>query len=833
MAMKTVTAFVSLLILATLSARAADDAGRPRQRLSMDLNWSFTRGDPPGAENPAFDDSNWRVLDVPHDWSIEGPYAPTNVTAGPGGFLPAGIGWYRKHFTTPSAFKDKEVSVQFDGIYMNADVYLNGHRVGRHAYGYTSFACDLTPFLAAPGQDNVLAVRVDNDRQPNSRWYTGSGIYRHVWADVTGPVHVAHWGTYVTTPNATPETADIVVKTRIQNDTDAAVSVGVHQDLVDSTGKIVGRAESPAEIPAKGEQEVAQTISLSRPQLWSPDHPILYTVRTTLARGEGGAAAEVLDNYDTPVGIRQFEFDVDRGFLLNGQHVKILGMCVHHDGGAVGAAVPVEVWERRLNLLKAMGCNAIRCSHNPPAPEFLDLCDRLGFLVMDEAFDEWTVAKGRLNGSYATLFNQWSKPDLLSMLRRDRNHPGIVMWSIGNEIPQQSSERGVEIARTLAGICRAEDPSRPVTAACDNVHSTNPTWPDFIAALDIAGYNYVDRWGKYRELYFAPDREKYPQRKFIGTEDVCLGGVRGSYFRGPASPFGDTNAFAYASAMIRAEQLWKFNALHDYVIGYFMWTGIDYLGEAFAWPRKSSSSGVLDTCGFPKDGYYFYQSQWTSKPMVHVFPTWNYPGKKGTVLPVVVYSNCRQVELFLNGKSFGTRSLVFPRPGAVRSWSDRTPAGTTADLHLTWDVPVAPGTIRVVGRNDGQVVAQEEISTAGAPAAIALKSDKTVLDSAVRGVAQIEVRILDARGNLVPTASNAVTFEVRGPAGIIGVDNGDPASHDYYQANTRAAFNGLALVTLQAGKTAGHVTLTTKAKGLKSASVGLEVQSGIPSPTLP
>jgi beta-galactosidase len=385
----------------------------------------------------------------------------------------------------------------------------------------------------------------------------------------------------------------------------------------------------------------------------------------------------------------------------------------------------------------------------------------------------------------------------------------------------------VEIAKTLAGICHAEDPSRPVTSACDQVHSPKPTQPDFIEALDIAGYNYVDRWGKYRELYFSEDREKYPQHKFLGTEDVCVAGVRGNYFG------GDPATFAYASSMIRAEQLWKFNAIHDYVIGYFMWTGVDYLGEARSWPRKGSSSGVLDTCGFPKDGYYFYQSQWTLEPMVHVLPHWNYPGEKGAIIPVVVYSNCRQVELQLNGRSYGTKSLVFPRPGSVRSWNDPTPTGTTADLHLTWDVPFEPGTLRVIGRRNGQIVAQEELHTTGAPAAIALKLDKTVLSSAARGVAQVEVRILDANGIFVPAASNVVALDIQGPARIIGNDNGDPTSHDSYQASSRPVFNGMALVTLQAGKTPGHVTVSAKADGLKDASVELDVQPGTAIPTLP
>jgi beta-galactosidase len=845
---KSIAAVIIILILAAYSSRTANGADGPRQRLSMDLNWSFIRGDPDGAQSPAFDDKSWRALDVPHDWSVEGPFDQTNSTGGLGGSLPAGIGWYRKHFATPANFKDKRVSAEFEGVFMNADVYLNGHQAGHHAYGYTSFTCDLTPFLAAAGEDNVLAVRVANDTQPNSRWYTGSGIYRHVWADVTGPVHIATWGATITTPKVSAETADVIIKTRVQNDTDAAASVGVRQEIMDAAGKTVGSVEGSVEVPAKGEQELAQTIRVNQPQLWTLDNPALYTARTTLTRNQGGAGArwlsgaerlrtsltrtqggagaETIDSCDTPMGIRQIDYDVDRGFLLNGQHVKMLGMCVHHDGGAVGAAVPVEVWERRLKLLKAIGCNAIRCSHNPPAPEFLDLCDRLGVLVMDEAFDEWTVAKDRLHGSYSTLFNEWWQKDLVSMLQRDRNHPSIVMWSIGNEIPQQSTQAGVDIARYLAGICHAQDPSRPVTSACDNVHAPNPTWPDFLSALDIAGYNYVDRWGRYREIYFSDDHDKFPQRKFVGTEDVCLGGVRGNYFG------TNTSTFGYASSMIRAEQLWKFNAVHDYVIGYFMWTGIDYLGES-RWPGKSANSGVLDTCGFPKDGYYFYQSQWTSPPMVHVFPDWNYPGEKGAIIPVVVYSNCRQVELQVNGKSYGVKSLVFPRPGATRSWSDRTPAGTTADLHLTWDVPFEPGTIRVIGRRDGQIVAEEEINTAGAPASIALKPDKTVLNSAARGVAQVEVRILDANGNLVPRARNVVALDIQGPAKIIGYDNGDSTSHDSYQSRTRPVFNGMAMVTLQAGKMPGHVTVTANADGLKDASVELDVQPGTAVPTLP
>ncbi len=445
---------------------------------------------------------------------------------------------------------------------------------------------------------------------------------------------------------------------------------------------------------------------------------------------------------------------------------------------------------------------------------------------MDESFDEWTKAKGQLKGSYFTLFAQWSQKDLTAMLHRDRNHPSIVIWSVGNEIPEQSSTNGAELLKPLVETCHREDPTRPVTSACDKVNSNTPTKQDFLSLLDIAGYNYVDRWGIHREIYFSDDREKFPQRRFIGTEDVCIGGVRGNYFgaepaRGgaPASP---NAGFFYASNMIRAEQLWKFNATHDYVVGYFMWTGVDYLGEA-NWPRHGASSGVLDSCGFPKDGYYFYQSQWTSQPMVHLLPNWNYPGEHGTVIPVVAYSNCQTVELLLNGKSFGTKSLVFPRPGSVRSWSDQTPSGTTADLHLAWDVPYEPGTLLAIGKRDGKEVAREELHTAGIPAAISLKLDKASIGYKNREVANVEVRITDAEGNLVPAADNSVSFEVHGVGKIVAVDNGDMASTESYQGSTRKAFNGMCLAVVQATGFEGPMTVTAKSEGLKDVSVDLNI----------
>jgi beta-galactosidase len=811
-----------LLMLAAAGSARAAAADEPREHLSLDLNWRFSKGDPPDAQKSEFDDSAWRELDVPHDWSIEGPYDEKNTTGPTGGYLPAGIAWYRRHFVTQDDFTGRRVSVQFDGVYMNATVYLNGHRIGQHDYGYTSFVCDLTPFLAPARGGNVLAVRVDNSTQPNSRYYSGSGIYRHVWMDVTGPVHIPVWGTVVRTLEVSATGAAIGIQTEVENDGGSSTTAKIRQELVDAGGQIVGRNEKSVRLPAKGQREIEQVISVSQPKLWAPDHPALYAVRTSVTRAGEGSAAELLDTVETTTGIRHIEFDADRGLLINGQHIKMLGMCLHEDGGAVGAAVPIEVWERRLQLLKAMGCNAIRCAHNPFAPEFLDLCDRLGFLVMDESFDEWTSPKGKLHGSYADYFRADAEADLHSMLQRDRNHPSIVLWSIGNEIPDQSSAGGVAIARRLTAICHAEDPTRAVTSACDRVHAPKgATMPGFLAALDVAGYNYIDRWGPFRELYYSEDRSAHPGFKFVGTEDAGYGGVRGSYFGGNVPTVGGFQSLPYPSRTIRAEQLWKFVALHDYVAGYFTWLGIDYLGEAGAWPRKGGTSGVLDTCGFPKDSYYFYQSLWTQKPMVHLLPDWNYPGKEGTILPVVVYSNCPEVELFLNGKSYGVKSLVFPRPGAVHAWNDRTPVGTTADLHLSWDVPYESGTLRAVGRQDGKDVAETEIHTAGAPATIALNCASTACVG--RGVEQIEVRILDGDGNPARDANNMITFSVQGPARIIGLDNGDQSSHDSYQGETRPAFNGEALAIVQAQNESGHVIVTAKAEGLKPASVEFDV----------
>ncbi|MBN2389989.1 MAG: DUF4982 domain-containing protein [Anaerolineae bacterium] len=789
-----------------------------RQHSLFDTDWLFIQRDIPGAEVVAFDDADWRALDLPHDWSIEGPFSEDAPCGGGGGYLPGGVGWYRKRFALPAEDAVRRVTVQFDGVYKHADVWINGRHLGFHPYGYTSFAYDLTPYVHFGAQENVLAVRVDNSQQPDARWYTGSGIYRHVWLIVTDPLHVAHWGVFVRTPLATASVARVEVLTQVQNERDQEKACILTTTVVDAEGNAVATAESRHPIAPGETHTFTQRIRVTQPHLWSVEDPYLYTVSSVVKDGE-----DEVDRFITPLGIRDIAFDVDQGFLLNGQRVKINGVCLHHDGGCVGAAVPERVWERRLEMLKAMGCNGIRSSHYPPAPEFLDLCDRMGFLVMDENFDEWRM--GKFAYGYHDHFDAWAVRDTVSMVRRDRNHPSIVIWSVGNEIPEQTVPEGVEILKMLMDAVHKEDPTRPVTSACDNIVAHVPTTDAFLEALDVVGYNYVDRWAERRELCYSVDRHRYPQRRMIGTENTSVAGVRGEYDLERAHGWHGP----YHTRMIQAEHLWKFTQLHDYVAGDFMWTGIDYLGEV-RWPAKNTSCGPIDLCGFPKDEYYFYQSQWTDAPVLHVFPHWTWPRREGQVIPVICYTNCDSVELFLNDVSFGEQVLRFPRYGLdlSKGWDEQDWESfvrpTTADLHLRWTVPYAPGVLKAVGKRAGEVVCVQEIVTAGPATQTELLTDRETIAADGRDVAHLTVHIRDAQGNFVPNAGNRVTFDVQGPARIIGVDNGNPVCHEPFQSTRRRAFNGLCLAILQSTITPGTVTVTATAHGLAEAHVTFETR---------
>src|ERR1035437_3588247 len=812
-------AFVVILAVLVPGSSVLLRAEEPaRQQLLADFGWKFTKGDPQNAAQTEFDDVAWRKLNLPHDWSIEGPYSESAPTGGSGGYLPTGVGWYRRQFTVPETWRGKKVFIEFDGVYMHSDVWVNGQHLGHRPFGYMSFEYDLTPNLKF-GATNVIAVRVDNSHQPNSRWYSGSGIYRHVWVTVTDPLHVAHWGTYVTTPKISPESATVQIRTRIQNEQPTESTVTLVSQIMDSEERIVATTESKENIAANSGREFDQSVEVTKPALWSLDSPTLYGIHTIVKRGD-----QIADEHETTFGIREIRYDADKGFFLNGQPVKMQGMCLHHDGGYVGAAVPEGVWERRLRALKEMGCNAIRMSHNPPAPEMLDLCDRLGFLVMDESFDEWK--SGKVAQGYSKFYDEWAIKDLTDMLHRDRNHPSIVMWSVGNEIPEQTQPKGADVLRPLVETCHREDPTRPVTSACDNIFTDRASATlDFLNLLDIVGYNYTDRWGTRRETQYADDRHDFPQRKFVGTENVIVRDTRGQYSFRAMGPNELVRA-DYATSMIRAEQVWKFVKVHDYVVGDFLWTGIDYLGES-RWPRKLATSGALDTCGFPKDNYYFYQSQWATNAMLHLFPHWNWKGREGQFVPVICYTSCDTVELFLNGRSFGVKALEFPRQGTAGGWN-RYPKPqinpTTADLHLSWDVPFEPGTLKAVGYKDGKKVCEEEVRTAGEPAAIILSTDRQTLSADARDVAHLTVKIVDEHGNVVPTARNLVTFDVQGAGALIGVDNGDPASHEDYRPNRREAVNGLCLAIVQTTREPGKLRVAARADGLKEAAVDLDVQ---------
>ncbi|MGO9229225.1 MAG: glycoside hydrolase family 2 TIM barrel-domain containing protein, partial [Bryobacteraceae bacterium] len=759
----------------------------------------------------------WRDLDLPHDWSIEGPFSqqPGSATFA---HLPTGTGWYRKRFSAPEAFRDRNVSIEFDGVYQNGEVWINGQYLGKRPYGYIGFHYDLTPHLNIGGE-NVIAVKVDNSHQPNCRWYSGSGIYRHTWLVDTKPIHFARWGTFVTTPEVSEASAIVQVKTRVRNDGKSAVPCRLHTSLWDKDGQFVQGESVSQAVAAEAEYEFVQRFRVEKPKLWSTDNPSLYKVGSILT-GRG----RVADECDTSCGIREIAFDADKGCLLNGKQVKLNGVCLHHEAGSVGAAVPERVWERRLELLKAMGCNSIRTSHNPYAPEFMDLCDRMGFLVMNEAFDEWKVAKGQTpEYGYSRYFDEWAERDATDFIHRDRNHPCIALWSAGNEVVDQVVPAGVETLRKLLAIFHREDPTRPVTVGCDRIVAEPEAVSNgFLDLLDVVGYNYVDRWRDRAQKYYSIDRHAFPRRKAIGTESPSMGGIRGDYrWAFQETALSGTRGMG-GNRGVDVEQLWSFVRTYDYVSGDHMWTGIDYLGES-QWPAKNSSSGVIDTCGFVKDGYYFYQSQWTTKPMIHLFPHWTWKGKEGEIVPVLCYTNCDTVELFLNGRSFGVQGYWFPRSGMENRYSNfpaRSRAvRTTADLHLTWTVPYQPGTLKAVGVKDGKVVCEVEITTAGEPAAIGLSVDRNALLADRRDVAHVAVQVLDAQGRIVPYADDDVTFQIQGVGRIIGLDNGNPVSHEDFKGGHKKAFNGLCLAIVQSTANPGQIQLTATSPGLRSGSV--------------
>ena len=790
-------------------ANCSTQSSKIRSIENFGKEWKFNLGDISNAKDSTFDDSKWRTLNLPHDWSIEGEFSEKNPATPGGGALPGGIGWYRKTFMLPEADKDKSVFIDFDGVYRNSEVWINGHYLGLRPYGYSSFRYELTSFLNFGNKKNVIVVKVDNSKQPNSRWYSGSGIYRNVWLVSTGKVHVDHWGTYITTPEIEEKEAKINILTKVRNSTAIDQQITLNTTIYDTSGKEIVKITSTQLVPKDSVIEIAQQTTIQAPCLWSLETPCLYKASSEIESNK-----TITDQYTTTFGIRNFVFDRNKGFFLNGKSTKIRGVCDHHYLGCLGAAINTRAIERQLEILKAMGCNAIRTSHNPPAPELLDLCDKMGFLVMDEAFDMWKMQKTPFD--YHLDWDQCHKRNLEDMVLRDRTHPSVIIWSIGNEIVEQwkSTSGGDTIARELRAIVKKLD-NRPITSACNNSKPDNPLI--LSNALDLTGINYAHNdWPNFLE--------KFPGRTFIGTETTSALETRGHYDmpsdsirRWPIAwdkPLTKGNKDFTCSAYDNCsapwgsthEESWKIMKKYPFLSGMFIWTGFDYIGEPtpYPWPAKSSYFGIIDLAGFPKDVYYMYQSEWTSKPVLHVFPPWNW--KEGTIIDLWAYTNCQEVELFLNGKSLGIK----------RKAGD--------DLHLMWRIPYTPGTLKAVARTNGKEVLTQEVKTAGKPAKIILSVDRSTINADGNDLAYVTAKIEDNNGVMVPDADNLIKFKLSGNASIIGVDNGNPVSHESFKANYRKAFNGLCLAVIQSKDKSGQIEITATSEGLPSASIIIQAQ---------
>ncbi len=794
----------ALLAVTGLASRCAAPVEQARRVERFTRGWKFHLGDLPGAQEPGFDDVQWRVLDLPHDWSIEGSFSSEHPATPGGGALPGGIGWYRKEFTLTAADSGKAIFIDFDGVYRNSEVWINGRSLGLRPYGYSSFRYELTPYVRYGAETNVLAVRVDNAQQPNSRWYSGSGIYRNVWLTLTGKVHVDHWGIFITTPEVSAQEAAVALQIRVCNAAAAPQRLRVETVIYAPGGGKVASASSETEVAAGDLGQFDQRVSVTQPQLWAVDRPALYRA-VTLVKSDG----RVEDAYVTTFGIRTLTFDREKGFALNGVPMKLRGVCNHHDLGCLGAAVNERALERQLEMLKAMGCNAIRTSHNPPAPELLDLCDRMGFLVMDEAFDMWKIAKTPFD--YHLDWDEWHQRDLEDLILRDRNHPSVILWSIGNEILEQWDDSGTAMANDLAGIVRALDPTRPITSACNDPSPWNRI--EHSGALDVIGQN-------YHEKDLVTFLEKYPGEILVASETNSALATRGAYdmpsdsvrawpikWDEPLPMNADYTCSAYDNCRTgwgsTHADTWRIVRDHPHISGMFIWTGFDYLGEPtpYTWPARSSYFGLIDLAGFPKDGFYFYQAEWTDKPMLHLFPHWNWqPGRE---IDVWAYTNQEEVELFLNGRSLGRR------------------AKGADTFQLVWRVPFAPGELRAVAYQQGKPLLEKRVQTAGAPAGIVLTADRERIKADGRDLSFVTVDIVDENGVLVPRADHLVQFSLQGPGYIAGVDNGHQISMEPFKADYRRAFNGKCLCVIQSRAEAGEVILTARSEGLEPAELRL------------
>jgi len=784
-------------------------AGREVQNFNFD--WKFFKGDLPNGQDPALDDSGWRKLDLPHDWSIEGNFNKSFASST--GFLPGGIGWYRKSFLIPANEKNRKVFVSFDGIYNNSEVWINGHYLGKRPNGYISFQYDITSYIK-PGEENLIAVKADHSKYGDSRWYTGSGIYRDVKLIFVSPVHINHWGVSTVAKNVSVEKASLSIEVSISNESGKISDVTVSNYLL-SSGDTVKKSSQKISMPGSSSKLVSQNMDIYGPKLWDTDNPNLYSLITVVS------GVDVLDSQETPVGFRSIRFDADKGFYLNGKNLKLKGVCMHHEAGTLGSAFPRQVIERRLDILKEAGCNAIRTSHNPFSSDFLELCDEKGFLVIGEAFDEWELPKKKwIEGwnvgtpgkdGYSVNFKDWAVIDLKDMILRDRNHPSIIMWSIGNEIdypndpythpvlnteanPQSwakydeklpNANRLGEIAKELVGVVKKLDTTRPVTAGLASVLMSDET--GYADALDVTGYN-------YQEFRYAADHKKYPKRVIYGSENGM------------------------------SLEAWEAVAANDYVIGQFLWTGFEYMGEAGQFPSRHSTSGIIDLAGNKKPEFYFRQSLWSDKPMIFigttdhldengtadlwahkmVDPLWNWkPGQKVTVN---VFTNCEEAELFLNNRSLGVKKMA--------DFKNRT---------ITWEVPFEAGKLSAVARISDKDKATCQLNTTGSAVRIAAKCDVNQLKGDRQDMANVFVTLCDEAGNTVYSADNEITCEITGPVRILGMEDSNPKNIEYYKDNKQHAFHGKLLVYLQSLDKPGKTVIKFSSPGLQSATIEMEV----------
>lgn len=793
----------------------------------FDFDWKFKLGDIPNAHLPGFNDSGWRTLDIPHDWSIEGSYhEKNNGTDWQSGYLPCGIGWYRKSFQYDSNWTSKEVKILFDGVYMNSSVWINGHFLGKRPNGYIGFEYNLTPYLKR-GR-NIISVQVDHSKPLSARWYTGSGIYRHVWLKVFNKTHIPTWGVHFTTPDVSDISALAEIKTTLVNNENTQSALELIYRLKDRNGKIVATTHATITINAKQTQEIIQSFKVNNPHLWSPDSPYLYLLENVLVKGGKESQTRKMK-----VGIRKVDYSV-KGLFLNGKPLKIKGVCDHHTAGALGAAIPDQALERKLKLLKEMGCNAVRTAHNPFSPEFYTICDSIGLIVMNEAFDGWDKPKAK--DDYGLYFREWWKRDLSDFIKRDRNHPSIIFWSIGNEVGKIDPD----IQKNLTQLIRNLDPCRAVTqGGTDPTRGMEVDYDTNFRYLDMIGFN-----GNGEEIgEFEKFAQNMPTRFGLGTEVPHTYQTRGVYrtkttwrrrdfpapwelkskiiwddFKHRVFPINDLteeevfveeaknnyyqSSYDNASVRISARHSWQRSSSFPWLFGEFRWGSFDYLGES-EWPQRCGNFGIIDLCGFPKDHYYLYQSLWSDKPMVHLLPHWTHPGKEGIKIPIVVYTNCSSVELLHNGKSLGEKLYTGEQ--------------------LIWHVPYMPGEIKAVARTTKGTIVEKSIETAGKSYQISINTDKVKARPNKTDVVHLEVDITDQQGTLCPYAANKIDFDITGPARIIAVDNGDPIDHSPYKVAYRKVFRGKAILIIQTTGKSGIVTISARSKGLKSGGISLAI----------